>query len=354
VRQLVEKLWGKPPYPRERALGAGRILLDAEPDLGAHADRSEDVPMAPGNLDADHARPAVNDLYPDYAVTSAVLAGQGIVEDFRADAPLRYTHRRTAGEDIYFVANTTAEPLAVTCTFRVKQAAPILCDAVTGTLRQLPQFTHREKSTDVPLVFAPYQSFFVVFPYETQHGPETGTNFPELTPIATLEGAWQVAFDPKWGGPAKVTFLSLEDWSKRPEDGIKYYSGIATYRKSFDLPAEATDELYLDLGTVHDLAEVSVNGEILSTVWCAPWRLRLSGDLKQTGNVLEIKVANRWTNRLIGDASKPPQERLSRTTIRPAVDGSLRPSGLLGPVRLLRTPSPAGDPTGRKRKEEKQ
>ena len=292
--------------------------------------------MSPWNLRA--SAPMAPSLYPDYASTAAVLADMGVPEDFLADAPLRYTHRRTAREDIYFVANTTAEPVAAACTFRIRQATPRLWDAVTGTVRTLPHFAHREETTLVPLELAPHQSFFVIFPREESNKTGTpGINFPAFTAIATLDGPWEVAFDPRWGGPASVTFPSLQDWSQRSEEGIKHYSGIATYRKSFDLPAGAAMEIHLDLGTVHELAEVTLNGTRLGTVWCAPWRIDLSGHLQQQGNLLEIKVANLWTNRLTGDASRPQQERLTRAAIRPPLDGALRPSGLLGPV-TLKTP----------------
>ena len=43
-----------------------------------------------------------------------------------------------------------------------------------------------------------------------------------------MPGPWEVAFDPKWGGPERVTFDTLQDWSKRPEEGIKFYSGTST------------------------------------------------------------------------------------------------------------------------------
>ncbi len=297
--------------------------------------------MAPWRLTASKTQgQVVDEIYPDYATASAVLAMQDVPEDFLADAPLRYTHRRTAEEDIYFVSNTMPQRVVATCTFRVKLGTPRLWDAVTGAARKLPQFTHREKTTVVPLVFEPHQSFFVIFPHDGQNRGAAGNNFPQLTPIATLQGAWEVAFDPRWGGPAKITFPSLQDWSKRPEDGIKHYSGIATYRKSFDLPAGAGKEIYLDLGTVHELAEVSLNGKRLGTVWCAPWRIGLSGNLREKGNLLEIRVANLWANRRIGDASRPEQKRLTRTAIHARIDGPLKPSGLLGPVVLQAKDTP--------------
>lgn len=289
--------------------------------------------MAPWNLQP-RSRTTSPALYPDYETTAAVLAGVGVREDFRADAPLRFTHRRTATGDIYFVANTTPQQVTDACTFRVKQGTPQLWDAVTRAVRVLPRFAHDEHTTVVPLSFAPHQSFFIVFPREGQQDRATGINFPEFETIATLDGPWEVAFDPRWGGPAEITFPSLQDWSKRPGNEIKHYSGIATYRKSFDLPAGTNEDVYLDLGTVHELAAVSINGNRQGTVWCAPWRICLSSNLKETGNVLEIEVANLWTNRLIGDASRPQQERLTRSAIRPPLDGAVRPSGLLGPVTL--------------------
>jgi hypothetical protein len=61
-------------------------------------------------------------------------------------------------------------------------------------------------------------------------------NFASKKVIKTLNGPWQVSFDPKWGGPKDIRFNELTDWTLRPEEGIKYYSGTAVYYKDFDLP----------------------------------------------------------------------------------------------------------------------
>ncbi len=82
--------------------------------------------------------------------------------------------------------------------------------------------------------------------------------------VAEIAGPWTVAFDPKWGGPEKVVFEKLDDWTKRPEEGIKYYSGTAVYKKTFDLadlPSLPKKGVFLDLGTVNYLARVRLNGQ---------------------------------------------------------------------------------------------
>ncbi|RYF72373.1 MAG: hypothetical protein EOO39_12270, partial [Cytophagaceae bacterium] len=132
------------------------------------------------------------------------------------------------------------------------------------------------------------------------------------------------------------TFDNLVDWTSRPEDGIHFYSGTATYRKTFDAPT-ATGTLFLDLGNVQDVgvARVRLNGQDLGIVWAPPFRVSVGKLLKPTGNQLEIDVVNSWRNRLIGDHTKPKEQRLTNTNVTVRPDWKLQPSGLLGPVQLF-------------------
>jgi hypothetical protein len=192
----------------------------------------------------------------------------------------------------------------------------------------------------LPLRFEPQQSWFVVF-----RSPLEGTriatekSFPDFRTVAEIPGPWKVSFNPDWGGPESITFDQLQDWTARPEEGIKYYSGTATYHKTFDLPPGKTGKrLYLTLGKVNCLAEVRLNGRSLGVVWCAPWRLEVTEGMKLRDNELEIDVVNLWPNRLIGDAGLPPEKRFTKTNVRTYQAGSpLLPSGLLGPVKLEKT-----------------
>ncbi len=146
-----------------------------------------------------------------------------------------------------------------------------------------------------------------------------------------------MSFDPKWGGPASAEFPKLLSWTVRPEDGIKYYSGTATYRKSFDLPPAlqgAHARVALDLGEVKYAAQVRLNGKDLGPLWTKPFRVEITDAVKPAGNVLEIDVANLWPNRIIGDSRLPPERRYTHTNVVYNQDTPLWESGLLGPVRL--------------------
>jgi hypothetical protein len=276
------------------------------------------------------------DIYPNYAAAAGILAQRGVEPDFASSADLRYLHRRGKDFELYFVGNRTDAAVSGDCTFRVAGLRPELWDAVTGKQRPLPEFREVNECTAVPLQFAPAQSYFVVF----RKGKRTlGVNFPKLKPVTELVGPWTVRFDTKWGGPNEpVKFETLEDWTRRPEVGIRYYSGTANYEITFDAPAAdlAARPTELNLGALNSLARVELNGRDLGVVWCAPWEVTVpAGLLKSGGNELRIRVANLWPNRLIKDAGLPVEERVTKTTWNPYKPGDpLLPSGLLGPVSL--------------------
>ncbi len=341
VRSLAEKVWGSLIVPGNATLrnyGKGKI------HWGGHFSQADTA-----------------GLYPEYEVVSDLLKEMEIGEDFSASGSIRYTHRTTTDWDIYFISNRTGLPVQDNCTFRIEQGTPELWDPVTGETRLLSEYSHQEGRTSIPVKLDKDQSYFIVFPKNRKKESEQVSgikNFPEVETIGDIKGKWMVSFDSAWGGPEKIIFDKLGDWSKRPEEGIKYYSGIATYNKDFDIPGvnkiRNDSELYLNLGTVKNLARVRLNGKDLGIIWTSPWRVKITDVVKAKGNQLEIEVANLWGNRLIGDENLPDDgvkdhlwpewllEGKPRTSGRYTFtthrfykkDMPLQPSGLLGPVTL--------------------
>jgi hypothetical protein len=181
-----------------------------------------------------------------------------------------------------------------------------------------------------------------------------------LPPPQPIAGAWDVAFDPAWGGPAHATFAELQDWSTHTDEGIRFYSGTAVYKKTFRFTPPAHDaRTWLDLGRVAVIAEVRLNGRDLGILWNEPYRVDATEALRSGDNTLEVRVINLWSNRLIGDEHRPqdsdredsgvirtwpqwvldrrksPTGRFTFTSSRQwEKDSTLLPSGLLGPVQL--------------------
>ena len=123
-----------------------------------------------------------------------------------------------------------------------------------------------------------------------------------------LTGDWKITFPEKTGAPAQVTLPKLMSLHKHSEAGVKYFSGTATYSKSFTVAAASITKgkrLFLDLGRVEILAEVKVNGKDLGTLWTRPYKLDITDAVKAGANTLEVKVTNQWPNRLIGDELAP-------------------------------------------------
>jgi len=338
IQALAKEIWGDTKAPdvvKVHTYGQGKIIWGGDMNLNYP-----------------------NALYPDYDYTAKILAGEGVNEEFSCSDSVRYTCREAKELDIYFVANSTNHSLHTQCTFRTTLGVPELWNPITGGVRDLPEFSKGENGITIPMQFEAYESFFVVFVKDAKKVYAQKKNFPSQQKIAMINGPWAVSFDTVFGGPDKIVFNHLGDWASRKEKGIKYYSGIATYLKIFDLPnlkiKKQHKKIFLDLGKVNVMARVKLNGKDLGVLWTAPWKVEITQFLKPEENRLEIQVANLWPNRLIGDQHLPDDgiinhqwpewllkgekrtsDRYTFSTYNPyKKEDRLLNSGLLGPVTI--------------------
>lgn len=250
------------------------------------------------------------------------------------DDTLLCVHRRSEAFDLYFLSNQTDQVRSVAPEFRMVGRQAEVWDAVAGTHVAVPQKSAGGDYTAVPLRLAPRQSVFVVFqkPVGTPPAPVA-----EPAMLLTLDGPWSVTFPESSGITEPVQFDSLTDWSRNTNDRIKFFSGKATYRKTFTLDADALGKAHqLNLGALAGMAHVRLNGQDIGAVWCAPWRIDINRAAQVGENKLEIDITNNWANRLIGDQGLPGDRRQTWTSVPdPIKKGTpLQPAGLLGPVTI--------------------
>ncbi len=298
-RGLADDLWS--PGVVEKAFGKGRVLDVADPD--------------------------------------AAMARLGVAKDFdpgapEADAEFRFVHRRLSDGDSYFVNNRTARRERVEARFRVTGRVPELWRPETGRTEAL-SWRIENGVTVVPLTLEDDDAVHVVFRTPTTALAATVPSTKE-TRLQQIGGGWKLAFEPGRGAPASVDLPTLSSWTDSADPGIRYFSGVATYSHDLTMTAKAlkAGALWLDLGEVRDLAEVWINGRRVGEVWHAPYRLDITGALKPGHNRLQVRVANPWVNRLIGD--RQPGAAKVTFTVLPTylANAPLRPSGLLGPVAI--------------------
>ncbi|SFZ93588.1 alpha-L-rhamnosidase [Flaviramulus basaltis] len=297
---------------------------------------------------------------------------------------LDYIHYKKGTTDYYFVRNTTNEWVSRQCSFRQTNKTPEIWDPVTGDINKVNIYEQLNEQVNMPITLPPYGAFFVVFSEGVKPATYSKINSDELNPpllqyttngtffleeakidllkntetkqvsnyIKTreLEGAWEVYFteEQKKSGDS-VIFPELVSWTKSENDSIKYFSGIAKYVKTFQYDINSStaknQKVYLDLGELSNVGEVWLNGVSLGVTWTKPYRFEVTNALKYGYNLLEVKVANTWSNRLKGDAVKG--ENFTYTNILETVvpglnkkrvlwkDVPLKDSGLMGPVKLM-------------------
>lgn len=360
VKGIADRIWGEnPPAKGERNYGKGRVVWG--------------VPL----------REVLNRLSvpPDVAIRTA------------EGASLDFVHRRTPDVYIYFFWNRVPRWEHVVVRLRAEGGTPEIWDPVTGRIGPSVAFRRQESSVELPLTLPPQGTSFVLVPRTAQKSTvvdpivgvsqegkeilfEPSTDRPPLVmkpekdgrvelltdgdgqyqvafasgrkvvvtlgkaQMATVSGPWQVEFPPGWGAPERVVFPTLISWTEHPEPGIKYFSGVATYRTTFRKnPNMQAERILLDLGEIRFVGEVHVNGELVGNLWTPPYEVDITEVVRDGENELVVRVANDWSNRLTGDAREPQFGTFTYTNIKNALawrvpwkDAPLHRSGLLGPV----------------------
>ncbi len=294
---LVERLWGS----KDGRVGKGRVIA------------SRDVEQA--------------------------LAGLGIAQDFRftggqADSHVPFVHRKLADGDSYFLVNRKDRRVQIEAHFRVTGKQPELWHAETGRGEPV-SYRIENGGTVVPLDLGGEKAVHVVFRKPATAQALTITP-AKLGPPVALAGKWTVRFQPGRGAPEAIELGALQSLSDHADPRVKYFSGLATWSQAFQLPkgAKPRQPLWLDLGTVGEIARVTVNGKDVGSAWHKPFRLDIGAATAKGLNRIEITVANLWVNRLIGDAQKDATPGTWTAMPTYSAAAPLRASGLIGPVTL--------------------
>jgi len=341
-----------------------------------------------------HARVSKGELFCSDS-THQALGMLGVPPDVESPSDrtssIDYVHRRVDDTDIYFIRNTHPQPLQTNVTLRVAGKQPEIFDAVTGEIHDTLLFAQTpDHRTTLPMSLGPYGSVFLIFLHPAAKNSVTSITHngavlyaasqPELpalpeyvhvnsesgSPLLTasapgdykitttdgktyeavfadtktvpIAGPWTLSFPQGWGAPKQIQLDHLASWTSFEDPGIRYFSGTATYRTKLNMTASqlAADHwLRLNLGEVHDVAAVRINGQPAQILWKSPYSLSVGKDLHPGENIIEIDVTNLWPNRLIGDAQSTTGKHYTWTNIRMYTkDSPLLPSGLMGPVTL--------------------
>ncbi len=313
---------------------------------------------------------------------TSILPKSNINKDFEIEgrSDINFMHRKSGADDIYFSYNPDSISRTFKIRFDVNDKTPEIWNPMDGSILKVAQYQEKNGFTNLSINLMPQESFFIVF--KPKHNSFIGVK-PEkdyanlnltvttesmlkanvkangkyavalnsgknwnfevkdlLAPLA-INGSWEVSFNKAQGYGGKIEFKNLIDWKDHPKDSIKYYSGTATYYKNFNVPAEfikSNRNYILDLGEVSIVAEVKINGKDLGVLWMPPFKKDISGYLKVGKNVLEIKITNQWSNRLIGDERYPKQDGGYALE-------SYRPTGNMPEWYTNNDPMPAGPRT---------
>jgi hypothetical protein len=259
-----------------------------------------------------------------------------------------FIRRKLADGDIYFIANTSNREVRTTATLGATRRSAAWWNPQDG------KATPASVKPDFSLTLAPYESRVLVLSDTPQAAIPAAAGAPSV--LADLSRDWQLAF----AGAQPQAMPELRSWTDTP--ATRFYSGLGVYTKDVNLPAapQAGSRVMLDFGPgkpldstpkvpagmramlespVREAAVVYINGQRAGSVWKPPYQLDVTPWLKPGSNRIEVQVANLALNGLAGQ-ERPDYRLLSARYGQRFVpqDTHLiepKPSGMLGPVRLL-------------------
>ncbi|MGA8741419.1 MAG: glycosyl hydrolase [Terracidiphilus sp.] len=264
-----------------------------------------------------------------------------------------FIHRKLPTGNLYFVANTSNERKQVRAQFRDTASRAETWDGFSGAISGIPN------PRNIDLDLAPYESRLIFFTDAAVAAPLEVKR--SETVELDLSRSWKVTFD---GLGLSTDMDRLTSWNE--DTKTKFYSGLATYQKSFDLPHESKKQgaeflldfgegskesipsppgehnmkAYLD-GPIREAAQVYVNGKLAGVVWRPPFRLDVTPYLREGENSLRIVVGNTAINTIAGQSL--PDYRLlwqcygKLFTPQDMENLHPLPSGILGPVTLIKS-----------------
>lgn len=316
-----------------------------------------------------------------------VLSERNVSPDFQyagidSEADIDFIHRKTIDEEIYFLRNKNNSVTKFSGTFRVKDKLPELWFPDTGEREKQLVYSSNENGITLDLSLDKYASVFVVFSddndalhiqaisgentvekiendtlfvtayhdglyeYTSSEGKTSQFTIEDVPAREKIQGEWDLSFlNKNMGAPGSTQTATLKSLSDFSIAGIKYYAGITRYEIEFELSVDPTSEeirSFLNLGDLWLLADISLNGNFVGTLWKSPYQIEVTDFAIPGKNTLVVDIANTWCNRLIGDAQNPQDPPFCKTNIdgKEAAEGTnwknepLRRSGLFGPVEI--------------------
>jgi len=275
-------------------------------------------------------------VYSDCTLSEA-LAAERVAPDFSGaqSDELKYVHRTLGDGEIFWLANNCETPVSFTASFNVSGKKPELWRAEDGSRSEV-SYRIEGGRTSVDLELGPDDAVFVMF---LEKAKEKSLTLPAHAVLReeTVGGPWTVTFQEGRGAPESAVFDTLASLSESPVEGIRYFSGTASYATSFALDEDVPEgaRVELDLGEVHHMARVFVNGKDLGLLWKKPYKVDIASAIVSGQQTLELRVIDSWANRMTGDARKPEAQRITYTSTQFYYpdDEPVR-SGLIGPVKI--------------------
>lgn len=221
---------------------------------------------------------------------------------------IRITHVLKEGIHFYLLVNEGENLLSCNMTIDVIGAAE-QWDAWEGLTAPANIQRIGKEDMDIFIRLERRQSLIIAVDPQQEAKLNLYEPIEEVKVVLNIEKGWKIINPPK----TIESKFQLRSWTEY--EGLEDFSGTLIYENKFSLdrPWDLDESIYLDLGEVHNLALLKINGKEAGIKMWAPYIFDITDFVHAGENIIEVEITNTLAN------------RLSKAKLT---------SGLIGPVRL--------------------
>ncbi|MBD3276546.1 MAG: hypothetical protein GF372_14625 [Candidatus Marinimicrobia bacterium] len=258
----------------------------------------------------------------EYLVPRTAVAPQLSIQE--PDSMLYQVHYQHNERDIYFIVNhDPSREVSADIKFQNDGATPWKWNPEDGSKSRYP-FDVDNKSLNFTL--KPLESLLLVFEADeipAEHMPEYKQSFADTLSIS---GPWETEFQHAFEDTFQIALSNLIDFGRSGDPPLSSFAGTIRYATTFQAGSNAP--ALLDLGTVHGISQVVLNGKSLGNRWWGQHQYETSDVLQSGENEIEIMVTTVLLNYVKSLETNAVAQRWTRNQDHVSV-------GMPGPVNLI-------------------
>lgn len=209
-----------------------------------------------------------------------------------------YIKKKFNDGTLYFMRNGLPKSKQIEFSLNEQGMYPYKVDLFTGKTEPFESFETDNESLKLTYKFSAYESIALLLNNKPHSKPVESKDPGLISNKSILIENWTITCD--------GTVLKMKNLKDLKKTELKYNSGPIEYTAEFNVGSDQLNhsQYLIEFTKIFDVAEVTVNGMQIGTLFCPPYVVSIPKSIIKETNILSVKVTGCLRNLLIGMGQK--------------------------------------------------